>query len=489
MSVAHPLLKPLLGCLVVLGLAGCATPKKSPPGAPVPLPDHWKAPSLRSPITPTGWLSSFHDPRLDSIVGSVIVDNFDLKAAAARLQAAIAQPHVTSADLYPQLGGGGAAGVNDTPLYNAKIFGYQTDPRNWNYTLNLRLSWEIDAWGRLRGLSQAAKANEATAIFAYEGVRLSIAGEAAKAWFSVLESREQIHIAEETLASLRKTYELAKTRYENGAVSAFDVSLSSSDATAAEGNLVLRRENYAQAKRSLETLLGRYPSAEIESDHAELPHLEVSVPSGIPSELLLRRPDLRASDWNLFASENRVFSAKADRLPRLALTSTAGTPSILLQNLTSDQSFIYTLAANLTQPILDGGRITWNIKLTQADRDAAAAAYSQQVLIAFREVENALSNELSLYTREQLQRKALEELRTAYRIAEVRYKAGQIDIVSFLQAQRSMLGQESLLVSTQLLRLNNRIDLYLALGEPYGRKSPASYSRDSSLKLPLPNAS
>lgn len=486
MRAVHSTFKPLLACSLMIGLAGCATPKKSPPSAPVPLPSHWKASSLRSPITPSGWLSSFHDPKLDSIVGSVISDNFNLKAASARLQVAIAQSHVTSADLYPQLGGVGAAAVSDTPLYNPKDLGYQIDPRNWNYSLNLRLSWEIDAWGRLRGLSQAAKANEAAAIFAYEGARLSLAGEAAKAWFSVLESREQIYIAEETLASLRKTYELAKTRYDNGAVSAFDVSLSSSDATAAEGNLVQRRENFNQAKRSLETILGRYPSAELETGYFQMPHLAVSVPAGIPSELLLRRPDLRASDWNLFASENRVFSAKADRLPRLALTSSAGTPSILLQNLTNDQSFLYSLAANLTQPILDGGRISWNIRLTKADRDAAAAAYAQQVLIAFREVENALSNEQSLFTREQLQRKALEELRSAYRIAEVRYKAGQIDIVSFLQAQRSMLGQESLLVSTQLLRLNNRIDLYLALGEPYGRKSPTSYFRDSSLKLPLP---
>lgn len=489
MSLLQRSLQSLSLGLIVLGMLGCATPKKTPPTSPVALPSHWKATSLRSPLAPSGWLVTFHDPRLDSIVGSVIADNFNLKAAAARLQAAIAQSHVISADLYPQLGGSGSAGISDTPLYNGKTLGYQTDPRHWDYTLNLRLGWELDVWGRLRGLSQAGKSTEASAIFTYEGARLSLAGEAAKAWFAVLESREQIHIAEETLASIRKTYELAKTRYDNGAVSAFDVSLSSADVTTAEGNLVERRENYEEAKRSLETLLGRYPSAELESDHAQMPQITTSVPAGLPSELLLRRPDLRAADWELFASENRVFSAKADRLPRLALTSSAGTPSVLLQNIANDQSFLYTLAANLTQPILDGGRISWNIKFTQAERDAAAAAYAQQVLVAFREVENTLSLEQSLYTREQLQKKALEELRTAYRIAEVRYKAGQIDIVSFLQAQRSMLSQQSLLVNTLLLRLNNRIDLYLALGESYGARSTSSLFRDSALTLPLPKAS
>jgi NodT family efflux transporter outer membrane factor (OMF) lipoprotein len=482
-------LRCLTAVFVLLWLLGCATPKKSPPGSPVTVPEHWKATNLKSPMTPAGWLSSFHDPKLNFIVGSVVADNFDLKAAAARLEGVIAQSHVTSADLYPQLGAGGGAAATDTPIYNAKSFQYQFDPHNWNYALNLRLGWEADIWGRLRGLSQAGKADTAAAEFTYEGARLSLAGEAAKAWFAVLESREQIHIAEETLESLRKTYELAKTRYDNGAVSSFDVSLSASDATTAEVNLVQRRENYEEARRSLETLLGHYPSAELDSDHAGMPPLATSVPAGLPSELLLRRPDLRAADWNLFASENRVFSAKAERFPRIALTSTAGTPSILLQNITSDQSFLYTVAANLTQPIFDGGRITWNIKLNKAQRDAAAAVYAQQVLVAFREVENALSNEQALLTSEQLQEKALGELSSAYRIAEIRYKAGQIDIVSFLQAQRSMLNQESVLANTHLQRLTNRINLYLALGETYGTKSPASLFRDSALTLPLPKAS
>ena len=304
----------------------------------------------------------------------------------------------------------------------------------------------------------------------------------------MIESRQQVRIAEETLASLRKTLNLAKARYENGAVSVFDVRLSSADETAAESNLVQRQQNFSEAKRTLQTLLGKYPSAEMDVEHAALPALSSQIPAGLPSELLLRRPDLRSADWNLFASENRVFSAKAERLPRLALTSTAGTPSVLLQDITGDQSFLYTVAANLTQPILDGGRIRENIKLSKAKQETAAATYAQQVLNAFREVENALSNEATLHARLQLQERALAELREAYRIATIRYKSGQIDIVSLLQAQRSMLAAESLLVNTRLLRLNNRIDLYLALGESYGPRIPAMRFRDEAVLLPLPKA-
>jgi multidrug efflux system outer membrane protein len=474
--------------LLLAGLVGCATPRKQQPGAPVPVPNRWKASSLKSPLAPSGWLSTFRDPTLDSVVRGVLAENYDLKAAAARLRLAVAQSRVASADLYPQLGARAGASVNDTPVYNAKPINYQLDPGNWNYTVNLALSWELDVWGRLRSLSQASKADAASATFIYEGARLSLAGQAAKGWFAVIESREQVRIAEQTLESLRKTKDLARARYDNGAVSSFDVHLSSSDETAAEANLVQRRQNHADAKRSLETLLGRYPSAELEDPPVSFPRLIPEIPAGLPSELLLRRPDLRAADWSLFASENRLFSSSTERLPRLALTSTAGTPSILLQDITNDRSFLYTVAANLTAPVLDGGRISANIKSAKASRDIAASAYAQQVLTAFREVENTLSNEATLVARERLQEKALGELREAYRIATVRYKSGQIDIVSLLQAQRSMLASESVLLGTRLARLNNRIDLFLALGESVGERTPATRFRDEARLLPLPNS-
>ena len=469
--------------MLAFATPSCSTPRKKEPSSPVAVPREWKATGLKSPLAPSGWLSTFRDPMLDSVVRGVLTDNYDLKAAAGRLGAAIAKSRVATADLYPQMGVRAGASVNDTPVYNAQSVNYQIDPGNWNYTVNLALSWELDVWGRLRSLSTAAKADAAFATFTYEGARLSLAGQAAKGWFSVIESREQVRIAEETLASLRKTRDLARARFENGAVSAFDVRLSSADETNAEANLVQRRQNYADAKRSLETLLGRYPSAELEDRRASFPRIIPEVPAGIPSELLLRRPDLRAADWNLFASENRLFSAKTERLPKLALTSTAGTPSVLLQDVTNDSSFLYTVAANLTAPILDGGRISGNVKLTKAQRDTAAAAYAQQVLNAFREVENTLSNEVTLVSRQRLQEKALGELRQAYQIATVRYKSGQIDIVSLLQAQRSMLSAESVLMNTRLLMLNNRIDLFLALGESVGPVSPASLFRDSALEL------
>ena len=435
-----------------------------------------------------GMAHDIHDPHLDAVVRGVFADNYDLKAAAARLEGVVAQSRVTASQLYPQLRGIAGANINNTPIFNSPGLQYQLDPGNWNYTLNLALSWELDVWGRLRSQTQASKADAASALFAYEGARLSLAGQAAKAWFSVLESREQIRIAEQTLESLKKTLDLTRTRHDNGAVSSFDVHLSSAGETTAENDLVRRQENFVEAKRALETLLGRYPSAELDMEHATLPTLIARVPAGVPSELLLRRPDLRASDWTLFASENRVFSAKAERLPRFALTSTAGTPTVLLQDLTSDQSFLYRIAANLTEPILDGGRITWNIKLNKATRDAAAATYAQQMLTAFKEVENALSNESSLLAQQLLQEKALGELREAYRIANVRYKSGQIDIVSLLQAQNSMLAAESTLVHVELLRLNNRIDLYLSLGESVGAKSPAMRFRETARVLPLPGA-
>lgn len=479
------------GCLtffsIVLFFSGCATPKKSSPRSPVTPPENWQATTCRSSMAQSGWLGSFHDGHLTSIVEEVTADNYDLKAAAARLDQAIAQSRIVAADMYPQAGGLlNGKGSTSTNTLSLSGYQYQLAPGNWTYAVTLNMSWEADVWGRLRGLTQAAKANATAAVFTYEGARFSFAGQAAKAWFSVLEAREQIRIAEATLESLRQTHELTKVRYENGAVSSFDVNLSSAEEITAESNLVQRKENFAETKRLLETLLGRYPAGAFDLDKASIPKLSNEVPAGLPSELLLRRPDLREADWTLFASENRVFSAKANRFPRFALTASGGSASMQLQNALNTEGLLVTIAANLAQPILDGGRINENIKLNQAQRDEAANNYAQQVLVAFREVENALSNETTLRTSQELQERALKELTAAYQIALDRYKAGQIDIVSFLQAQRSMLGQESLLVSTQLLRLNNRIDLYLALGENYGTKSPASHFRDSAPIAPIP---
>ena len=477
-----------MALLLSAAFSGCATPRKAAPASPVTPPENWKATAMKSPLAPSGWLPTFHDPRLEAVVGEAEAGNDDLKAAAARLRGAMAQSRVTAADLYPQLDLHGGASANDSPLYNGNSLRYQLSPGNWNYTVNLALSWEVDVWGRLRSQTQAAKADAASALFSYEGARLSLAGQTAKAWFAVLESRDQVRIAEQTQASFKKTLTLTESRHLNGAVSSFDVHLTSAQEQASEADLVQRRENFSEAKRSLEILLGRYPSAGMDIEHAQLPPLVPAVPAGIPSERLLRRPDLKAADWTLFASENRVFSANAERLPRLALTSTAGTPSVLLQNITNDQNFLYTVAANLTQPILDGGRITWNIRVNKSARDAAAATYAQQVLTAFRDVENALSNEAALASEQQIQERALQDLREAYRVANVRYKSGQIDIVSLLQTQNSMLASESTLLHTRLLRLKNRIDLFLALGESPGPCKAVGF-RDPVLKLPMPGAS
>ncbi|MDK3161857.1 efflux transporter outer membrane subunit [Kamptonema cortianum] len=476
----------LLTMLALCSLAaGCALPEKQPPSSPVAAPSGWPAGKKNnSGEVQTGWLETFKDKRLDSLVDEAIAKNFDLQATAARLESARAGAQIAGAPLYPQAGFGANAGRADNPWAGG-------NNASESYGMSLNVSWELDIWGRLRGARAAATADATAAQFDYDGARLSLAGQTSKAWFALIESLLQVQIAEDDVKSVRQTFELTEERLRFGAQSEFDVKLSGASLKAAENNLVQRRENLERAKRDLETILSRFPSGAIEGAPA-LPALAARVPAGIPSTLLLRRPDLRSAEWRYFASENRVFSAEAERLPRISLTSSLGTSSDALRSLFDAQAGAFNLAANLAQPVLEGGRISGQIAQAQARRKEVAAQYSKLVLDAFKEVEIALVRESSLAQREILQAESYRLLQEAYALAEEQYKSGQTDIVSLLEAQRNMLSSRSALLATQRARLENRVDLHLALGGDFSAPAssptvlPSSVTPKKTSPLPSP---
>lgn len=436
---------------------GCTLPEKQNPQSPVETPGQWPAGKEKNMgSVQNDWIKTFRDQKLDDLVAEVMAKNYDLQATAARLESARAGARIAGAPLYPQAGASANAGRSDRPWDVG-------DQASESVGLSMNVSWELDVWGRLRGGKAAALAEAAAVEFDYQGARLSLAGQTAKAWFTLIESDLQVQIAQDDVKSVRQTYELTLERLKYGAQSEFDVKLSGASLKAVENNLVGRRETLERAKRDLEVLLSQFPSGKIQNSK-NLPSLAVKIPAGIPSELLMRRPDLRSAEWRYFASENRVFSAKAERLPRISLTSSLGTASDSLRSLFDAQAALWNFAGNLTQPIFEGGRISGQIAQAQARQKEIAAQYSKLVLDAFREVEVALVREESLAQRELLQSEAHRLLQEAYALAEEQYKAGQTDIVSLLEAQRNMLNSRSNLLNTQRLRLENRVDLHLALG-------------------------
>jgi len=225
----------------------------------------------------------------------------------------------------------------------------------------------------------------------------------------------------------------------------------------------LREEEAGVAQRQLELVAGRYPAGAWEVD-GQLPGLPPEVPPGLPSNLLLRRPDLVAAERQLAAALQRVKEAKRSLLPRISLTASGGRSSAELEDLLSSSVNMWSLAANAAQPLFQGGRLLANIDLTEAKAREAVESYREVVLRAFGEVENALASESSLREREVELEESVKQSQAAQRLAEERYLLGLVDFVTLNEAQRSAFSAESQLISVRRRLLDNRVNLYLALG-------------------------
>jgi NodT family efflux transporter outer membrane factor (OMF) lipoprotein len=435
-------------------------------------PPSWMAVAerARAGTVPTTWWEELDDPTLDVLVGEAFAHNHDLAAAASRVAAAEAEARIAGADLYPSLGAAASAarernvytgipipsdpaGPSDEPLSSTSN----------RFGVSLDVSWEIDLWGRLRSTAAAAKAELAAARIDYAGVRLSLAAQTAKAYFAVVEAREQLALAEETLTSYRVTAEQVQARYERGTRSPLDLRLALTQVAAAESRVTARRSAFERTRRQLEVLLGRYPGAELAAA-GSLDHRTPSVPAGLPAELLGRRPDLAAAERRLYAADKRVRAARAALLPRVGLTGSAGQVSEEIADLLDGSFGVWSLAANLTQPIFQGGRLRAGVDLAAARAAGAQAEYAALALRAFAEVETALADEALLASLVASLAEAAKQSTAAESLADQRYLGGLESYVTVLAAKRSSLDARSALIDAKRQRLETRIDLYLALG-------------------------
>ncbi len=414
----------------------------------------WSA-KAKSGDVKINWLRSFNDSRLNALVSEAQANNRNLLAAAASVESAQALAKQAGAALSPSLGvsvdgsrsGTRAGGVDPT------------DNRN----ISLQASWEVDLWGRIRNNEQAAanSAKAAKADFRYS--QHSLAATTAKAYFSLIDSNNQIAIARERLAILDRTLHIVDVQYKNGIVSAQDVALTRSDSASAREQLITLEGAQRNAARALEVLLGRYPSAEL-SITAPLPVTPSIPPAGIPSELLERRPDLVAAERRVAAAFNKREAAKAARLPSISLTGNVGGSSNSLATVLDPVNTTWRLASNLLVSIFDGGSKKAQIDIASAEQKQALFTYGQSALIAFNEVETALDQGLVLSQRQQELAIVEKEAQAAYRIANLRFKEGEINLLDVLAIQQRLINAKTNSVSMQRLQLDQRTNLYLALG-------------------------
>lgn len=462
----------------VLLLAGCVG--SAPPATtrlPVEVPARFDAVSLTNAFPETGWLEDFDDPAARALVAEALAHNHDLAAAAARVEMAAAQWRQAGAARWPRLGASAAGSRRST----VSDFGGVTRREETDqFNLGLNLAWEIDLWGKLANRVRAARADYEAETNLWQAARLSLAARTLKAWFSAIELELQTQLARETLEVFENTRQVVEGSYKRGLANrALDVRLARANVEAARATWETRRRQRDAAVRALEVLLGRYPREALALG-TNLPSLKREVPPGLPSELLARRPDLRAAERELAAALERAGAARKDLLPTLSLSASGGGASGQLRDLLDSDRLFWNLAANLAQPVFEGGRLRAGVDLAEAATRQALSRYAQTVLNAFREVETALAAETYLRREEEALSRAAEESIGAEQLAWQQYQRGLVDIITVLESQRRAFSARSNLLSVRNARLQNRLDLYLALGGDFTAAAPptALASRD-----------
>lgn len=454
----------------------CVPKLKGPPDLAVNVPQSWISEEASVKVDLSRWWTRFNDSKLNAAIEQVLSENYDLKAALARVDAAASLARIAGADLYPGVSGSFSAlrqkqnfvgfpfldTADGVPSSTSSVFGVSMD-----------VVWEIDLWGRLRATKAAAVADFQASKADLIGFQLSLAGQAAKAWYAAVEAELQVRLAEATLSNYRETNDQVWLRYKRGLRPSLDVRLSESNVATAESVLTQRKDHLQRIKRQIEVLLGRYPASRIALSES-LPAISEPVPAGIPADIVRRRPDLISAEKRLTASHARLIESRRALYPRISLTGSGGTSSDELSNLLDGDYSVWNLIGNLIQPLFQGGRLRAGVKLAQAREQEALARYAQSVLSAYAEVETSLATEKHLEQREKAVENAAEQATAARQLAQDRYAKGLTNLIEVLEAQRRSFDSQSQLLSLRRQRVDNRIDLYLALGGDFIASVPES---------------
>ncbi|MBK8814447.1 MAG: efflux transporter outer membrane subunit [Methylococcaceae bacterium] len=447
-----------ISLLATLVISGCVTtPNREKEQQPVKnLPTRWEA-KPNTTLVPPSWLAGFNDPCLQNLVNESLTTNFDLQAAAARVEAAKASAKIAASGRFPQL--------FFSPGYErgeTHAVGQSTDKISAFQAL-FDLNWELDVWGRIKDFSSASRLEAQATANDFRAARLSLAARTAQAYFKLTESNLQVKVAEESIKDRRTVVDLVRGRFNRGLTQGLDLRLALTDLTSAEAQLADSRNQVQLAARQLEVLLGRYPSGKAVNP-AKLPNPPEPLQAGLPSEILQRRPDVAAAFERLKAADHRVASAQKALLPRVTLTASGGIRSSSLSEIIDPRAAAWNFLMGLSQPLFTGGRLSSEIDLQKAQVNEALNYYRQTALTAFSEVEQSLAAEEWLRRQEKALYANVLQTEESRKSAITAYRRGVIQILTLLDSYRSTLSAQSEYFAVQRQLLNNRINLYLALG-------------------------
>src|SRR5690606_25051957 len=456
-----------LALAAVLFVTGCATLQPPVPEASPSIPVEWPLPSTTPSSTPTpddgaplvadiGWRDFFADPRLDQLVAQALENNRDLRVAMLNVERARAQYRIRRADRMPSLGGevsmtragGDNVDVSESYSASAGIAGF-----------------ELDLFGRVHNLGQAALQQYFATEEARRSAQLALIAQVANTWLALAADTELLAIARDSLASHEASFELTGQRQALGAVSGLDLNQSRTLVEAARSDVARFEGQVAQDRNALALLVGGQVEPSLLPD-AFVPEVSgiTALPAGLPSEVLLRRPDVLAAEHQLRAATANIGAARAAFFPSITLTGSIGSTSDQLSGLFDGGSGMWSFIPRVNIPIFQGGRLAAALGVAKADRDIALAEYEKAIQSGFREVADALALSATLARQREAQEALAEAAGRAHALSQARYDAGLDSYLVLLDAQRTLYAARQSLVATQLAEQANRVTLYKVLG-------------------------
>jgi len=417
----------------------------------------------------TLWWEQFNDPALNELIATALKQNYDLRIATARVDEYYGRYGATRADLFPQVGYG--AGVGRSQLSEKGAFAGTPgagSPRT-SYQANFSASWEIDLWGKIRRATEAAQADLYAAEDARRGVILSLVTSVATAYVDLRSLDRQLEIAKRTVESREKSVKLFELRFKGGNISEMELSQVQSEYFYALASIPDLEKRIRQQENLINLLLGRNPGpvprgkAFEKNDSVDAIALP-SVPAGLPSDLLLRRPDIRQAEQQLISANARIGVAKAQYFPSISVPGLFGSASRDLGDLFTGPAGQWNFAGSLAGPIFTAGRIKGDVKAAQAVQQEALFGYEKAIKNGFREFEDALIDQDRTRLQLDAQKKQVEALAVYARLANVRYDNGYTSYIEVLDAERSLFNGQITYTQTQSALLRSLVNLYKASG-------------------------
>lgn len=477
-------LRSLILLAATTALAGCnlAPNNVRPEGAiPLTLPQGGAYPPLgaeQADVTAIAYRDFFTDPRLQAVIATALENNRDYRVTAANVLVARAQYRVTRASQVPTtaanggvtytnnpfgaLGGAGGAGgqaggAGGVPAQSGNLEIYQASV---GFS-----AFELDLFGRVRNLSQAALQEYFATEEAQRAARIALIGEVATAWLTMAADQDQLRLSRETLASFGRTLELTRAQFRVGVISELEVQQAETSYQQARNDIAALTAQIAQDQNAINLLAGTtVPIEQLPSELGERDAVLTNLPTGLSSAVLLRRPDVLQAERRLYAANANIGAARAALFPTISLTATLGTISTALGGLFGAGTQNFSIAPAATLPLFDGGQRRGNVEVARAQQLAAVATYEGTLQTAFREVADALATRGTIDEQLAAQTARAQSAATAERLSDARYRAGVDSFLNTLDAQRTSYAARQTLVQTRLARATNLVTLYRTLG-------------------------